>query len=367
MLIITQGRIINKRFNRIEDGRSHYYIESFGTEKLEKFRHEGFIKCKLMHTDLNKFGGSIIVPELILLGGNSLKFIQPLAFSPNLIFKTDEETTCTIGIDISCGQTIRVQFTDRQRLCYNEDKSEIYKCVIYGPQDLQNYYTGEAIFKDEYRLFIKLYHYTTVESAELIKRDNWLRDSAWNFAGNLQLKNIGYVYFTCLEELKCEGDLQQIAMSSLGKIMLKTDRSNRVLTINITQKDTSKLNCQLSYQIEASAISNNHLFRHTNDNGTVWYQICSPFIYRIGVTPPGIGIGYEKNEITSSRVKKFDYIVAGDCTNTDGLRAPYEEENTQYIYKVENPCYEKTNLGFWMDNPNTDHYSHKNIEMQRFK
>lgn len=358
---------LNKRFNRREYFQKHYYSEDFGTEKLQNFRHEGYIKCKLMHTDVNKFGGSIIIPELILLESNPLKFIQPLAFFPNLIAKTDEETSCTMWIDISCGQIIKVEFTGRQKLRTLEDSSEIYKCTIYGPQDLGHYYTGEAQFIEDYRLFLKLYHYTTNEFAELIIRDNWLKDSAWNFAGNLELENIGYIYFTCLDEIKCEGDLQQIAMSSKGKLRLRTDHSNRILTLDITQKDASKLQCQLSYHIEASAIAPNHLFRHTDDRGFVWYQICSPFIYRIGVTPPGVGIIYVNNEITSSGVKTFDYIISGDSTYTDGLRAPYDEENTQYIYKVEKLSHDTNILDFWMDNPNTDHFSDKDIELQRFK
>lgn len=363
----VKSSTLNKQFNRTEFNGQHYYMEDFGTEPLQNVRHEGYIKCRLMHTAIDKVGGSIIVPDLILLDTGSLVFIQPLAFLPNMIVRTEDETICSIQIDISGGQSIRVEFSNRQKLRSLKDGSELYKCTMTGPRDLENYYTGMAAFKEDYRLFLQLYHYTSHESAALINKSNWLKDSAWNIAGNLQLENVGYVYFTCLDEIKYEGDLQQIAMSSVGKLKARTDHTNRVLTLYITKKDIRKLRCQLAYQIEASAIAPNHLYRHTNHLGAVWYQICSPFIYRIGVQPPEEGIRYQNSEITSLGTKIFDYIIAGDCSTIDGLRAPYDEENTRYIYKLERVDENTNILDFWMDNSNTDHFSGKTIEMQQFK
>ena len=71
----------NHRFNRLEIGSKHFYLEQFGTKLPEHNFYDGFIKCKLAHSTQ----GSVIIPDQIYLKGKFLLWIQPLAFSPNLI------------------------------------------------------------------------------------------------------------------------------------------------------------------------------------------------------------------------------------------------------------------------------------------
>lgn len=53
----------------------------------------------------------------------------------------------------------------------------------------------------------------------------------------------------------------------------------------------------------------------------VYYEIVSPFIYRI--------------VSESNKPKSFDYIIVGDCQTISELEAPYNEENTEEILKIE--------------------------------
>lgn len=66
-------------------------------------------------------------------------------------------------------------------------------------------------------------------------------------------------------------------------------------------------------------------------------------------------------------LKAFDYIVVGDCTTLDGLAAPYDEENTAHIMKVEGMTPGTTILDFWFARGNSDLYTGKTVTMQEFQ
>jgi hypothetical protein len=73
-----------------------------------------------------------------------------------------------------------------------------------------------------------------------------------------------------------------------------------------------------------------------------------------------------KNGIIPDSSKKAYYIIVGDCDYMDGLIAPYDEENTSYIFKIEKQDGSKNLFDFWHDNANTDQYSNKQVEYQEF-
>lgn len=64
--------------------------------------------------------------------------------------------------------------------------------------------------------------------------------------------------------------------------------------------------------------------------------------------------------------KKADYINVGDCDQLEGVIAPYDEENTSYIFKIEKQNQSKNLFDFWYDYSNTDQYSNKQVEYQKF-
>lgn len=77
----------NKRFYRSEtDLENLYKLYGFGYEQLSEFKYDGYIKCKLAHSDK----GSIIIPELIIIGENKFNWIQHFSFFANILIKQDE-------------------------------------------------------------------------------------------------------------------------------------------------------------------------------------------------------------------------------------------------------------------------------------
>ena len=99
----------------------------------------------------------------------------------------------------------------------------------------------------------------------------------------------------------------------------------------------------------------------------MFYEICMPFIYRIGANPDSL-LDYENNTIRKQdHLKQIDYQIIGLATEFKGLEAPYDEENTDYIFKVEKLSKETNILDFWFENVNSDQYSDKSIENQKFE
>lgn len=49
-------------------------------------------------------------------------------------------------------------------------------------------------------------------------------------------------------------------------------------------------------------------------------------------------------------VKIFELIVVGDATKIDGLRAPFDEENTSYNFKITPLNTDSNILDYWFEN-----------------
>jgi hypothetical protein len=64
------------------------------------------------------------------------------------------------------------------------------------------------------------------------------------------------------------------------------------------------------------------------------------------------------------QTKHFDYVVVGDATTVEGLAAPYDEEDTRFLLKIERPPAGTNMLEFWFEHGNQDLYSDKRVETQ---
>ena len=65
--------------------------------------------------------------------------------------------------------------------------------------------------------------------------------------------------------------------------------------------------------------------------------------------------------------KRFDYIVVGDATTVEGLAAPYDEEDTRFLLKIERPSPGTNIFEFWFEHGNLDLYSGKTVETQELE
>ena len=71
-------------------------------------------------------------------------------------------------------------------------------------------------------------------------------------------------------------------------------------------------------------------------------------------------------DLASVDRKHVEYVVIGDATSVYGLAAPYDEEDTTFILKLERPESGSNILDFWFKHSNRDLYSGKVIELQSF-
>ncbi|MAX23843.1 MAG: hypothetical protein CMJ19_04990 [Phycisphaeraceae bacterium] len=371
---------VNKRFNRLESELDHFYCFNYGTEPPGDECKEGLVKCRLLHG----MGCSLIVPDQIFLGADGSKWIQPLAFMANIIAKSSEdEIVCDLPVDISCGQTLRIRFYNHGLLANLDDGSQLYKCEIQGPSDLAEHATGDSCLGPEGVPYIRLYHHTTPVARDSIASSGHFRTSMWNIQGTRKkLVNVAYAYFTPLNQITCDNDLKMIAMATGGEIELRRDGftppeillpdwretfKDDVLVMPVYPCNPSKREATLELWVDSTVLALQHIYRH-DEGGPVYYEFPHPFIHRIG-TEPGASVTFDDQGRIHRQpyLKAFEYGVVGDCTTLEGLAAPYDEEDTTDIMKVERMDAGMSILNFWFDHGNQDLFSKKQVDLQEFE
>lgn len=357
--------INNLRYDRVELDGHNMYNTYRGTEERGMTEYEGFLKCKLIHSK----GLSLIVPDLIYIMDNVIDFswIQFYSFMPNDLAKLDDDNIVgSVYIDISFGQTIQVKFFSQNHIKNFYDNSNLFKCTIIGPSNLSEYYTGKGKLL-EGTPYIYLYHHTSDAAKDAILESSNFRGSAWNFQGTKELENISYAYFTSLDKIRTPEDLFMIAMSTNEIINLITDITDEIIAIKVYRESTDNRPAVIKRLVNSTILSNNHIWMH-NMHPNVYYEPCGPFIYRVGLLPNTILSFNDEIIVKSDNIKLTGYIVLGDASTKDGIIAPFDEENTTHLFKIEPFLDNDTNiLEFWFNNGNKDLYSHKDVELQKFK
>jgi len=369
----------NRRFNRRETSHDNYYYDNYGWATREDNCYNGWIKCRLLHGPQY----SLIVPDQLVLEHDGLKWIQPLAFTASRLSKIDEgQVVCDINIDISCGHNVRVRFFNHDFVRSFSDGAQLFKCEICGPSNIYEYSTGDAEWDEENNLYLRLFHHTTADSCEKIKLSGHFRTSPYNIQGTTKLlQNVSYVYLTPLDKITTDGDLRRIAMAPGGVIQLRRDGfeapaflmpgwveayKSDILQLPVYPCEPSKRDMSVETWADSATLAPQHIYRHDED-GIVYYELPHAFINRIGAEPKRNVLFDDRNRIHQQPgLKTFDYVVVGDCTTIAGLSAPYDEEDTTHIMKIERIPNGVTMLDFWFLHPNQDHYSGKDIELQKF-
>ena len=186
--------MIDKQYNRIKGSIDNTYISIYGAKASFKIQYNGYVKCKLIHSECD----SIIFADQIFLPNNDSLFywIQPLTIFANLLCedKENEIIYCMFHADISCGNTLRVDFSSNDWIRNFDDNSSLFKCIINGPENLYDYATGTGYFFNE-TPYLTLFHHTTPECKSLILNSKFLKASRWNIQGTKILSNIHYAYF----------------------------------------------------------------------------------------------------------------------------------------------------------------------------
>ncbi len=370
----------NRRFNRLESHSDHFYIEDYGRNGIGSSQYEGWVKCKLLHGA----GYSLIIVDQVYLDRGGLRWIQPLALGcPCVLSKlSDTEIVCTLWMDISCGHSLEVRLVNHDHVTDFADGSQLFKCTIRGPAALDTYATGEAEWGFGEEPYLRLFHHTTASTVPLILDSGHFRAGSFNIQGaQKRLKNVAYAYFTPLDAIRNDSDLKKIAMAEGGFIVLRRDgfvpppvvepgfleaHKNDIVQLDVYRCEPAKREAAIDMWIASSVLAPQHIYRHHED-GRVYYELPHHFIHRVGVEP-GRSVTFDgENRIHRQEgLKSFDYIVVGDCTTHKGLVAPYDEEDTTHVMKVERMEKGQTMLEFWFEHGNSDLFTGKSVEMQEF-
>jgi hypothetical protein len=367
----------NKHFNRYESSIDHVYapFNYSGFEYGEVKPYKGKIKCRLVHFE----GGSIIHPDFIFLKNG---WIQPLHYTAPQLIKIDENTiVCNFFIDIQNGETIKVKTCKDGFITNYLDGSQLYDCEIYGPDDIEEYTCGDYQLI-EGNICLILYHHTNEKGFDGITASKSLWTSKWNYRGNKECENYGFVYFTHLPKIEFPNDLITIAMSSDGNIDYMIDSFQQpdivdekfrdtykdyIYTAKVYRSTTTDRNRALQFLVPVESIDIKHVYRHDQGNA-IFYEICFPYIHRIKALKASVVTFCDKQMLIKygTPMVHGEYAIIGDARTKEGLAAPFEEEETKQIHKIEN-CKDKTVMEFWFDHANTDLFTKIDIEPMKMK
>lgn len=358
----------NYKFNRFEHKGKHRYITNPDEGKKLKSDHEysGFIKCKLVHN----VRYSLVVPDQVYLKvGAEVFWIQPLYFLANLIEYADDLGRCHLFVDISHGTRISVSFSQEEVDRQLDDGSFLYRCTIVGPAQLFRFATGKALVGKR-DLYLELFHHTNRAAKKSIEGSAEFWASSWNIQGNKKLTNFHFLYLTPLPKIVCGNDLVEIAMSTHGKIALRLDQNIAEIAdeiVEVYRESTTNRTETIRCWAKADQLAPQHVYRHNPEFGPIYYEVVSPFIHRV-VVEPGTTVAIQPRTLAlvPSSPKKLSYVVLGDATTSAGLRAPYDEEQTEEILKIDSLPLGTEIISHWRKNANSDLYSSSQVELASF-
>lgn len=353
------------RFNRRARGGRHQYLNDFaGMRQFGSDVYDGYIKCKLVH----RARGSLVYPDQIYVTFNKEeRWIQPLYFTANVISWHNGHGTCDLSVDISHGVCLQIRFTNDALVRRLPDGSLLYRCRITGPKYLYRYTTGPAKINHGTPA-IKLYHHTTREALEGIVADNSFRTSRWNIQGTKKSTNITYLYLTPLTKIACIDDLTEIAMSSDGYLRFRLDSNFSDapdLALRVYRESTLNRTHTWGGWIRSHYLATQPCYKHTGPDGYVYFAIVCPFVHRIG-SEVDERVSILGNNLAPSHPKALRYAVIGDARTIKGLEAPYDEEATNDILKVEEIGDGEDLISFWMRNRNSDQFNNKVVATVEF-
>jgi len=374
---LPTGWVKNLRFNRIETPHDHIYNNVLATGELGTAETPGMVKCRLLHGN----GYSLIVPDQLFVGDECKHWIQPLGFLPNVVAKeSNARLECALAIDISFANSVRVVFSVNQLVRGFEGGAQLYKCNILGPPSLASFATGSAEWIDGLP-YLRLFHHTTAKAKRQILDAGHFRSGSYSIQGTTKtLTNVSYAYFTPLDTIRYDSDLKKIAMAQGGKLHLLRDGFERpkllppnflaiykedILELPVYPCNPSKREATLAVSIDASILAPQHIYRHEGRIG--FYEMPHCFIHRVG-TEPGRTVAFDAQGRIhrQSGLKAFDYVVVGDCTTLEGLAAPYDEENTRHVMKVQRLADRHSMLSFWFEHANEPLFANLEVAMQEF-
>lgn len=309
----------------------------------------------------------MLLPDLIVIGS---KWFQARFFTAPLLSWVDKDTCCQFGFELDPVTRLIVRFTGDRLVSHQPDGASIYRCRVSGPRNLDQRADGECETDSRGNIFLWLYHHTDTASADAILESGHFRGSAWNIQGTVKkLTNAHYVYLTSLARVTSDDDLKRIAMATNGLIPLtRTNAPKDIMWLKVFRASTSERQTSLRVLVPAEFLASQHVYYEAPHGGFVYYAVCHPQIFRVGLLPGRVlPIVAERIVPNTADLKRFDYVVLGHADTRIGLRAPYDEENTPAIFKIEYMRPGQDLFFLWRKHSNTDRFTGYAVEMAGFK
>ena len=327
---------------------------------------DGHIKLKLAHAH----GTSLLIPDLLAADLDGMRWFQPKFFYACRLSFFDGFAVADISIELCGGSLVHVTLSSGGFVSSLADLSQVFRCLISEPISLASEPGGACSLDADGDFRLNLFHHTTPEAAKAIKDSGHFRGSRWNVQGTRELSNVEYAYFTSLPKISAEADLARIAMASSGRIaLLRTNATSEreAIAIQVYRQSTLDRTATLPVSVPSSLVATQHMYRHSPRHGAVHYEVCNPDIYRVGLQPGKVAPFYDGRVVVPEADKKsFQYVVLGDADTSEGLIAPFDEEETRSLLHVQALRTESL-FDFWRGQENSDQVSWRSPELLTFK
>ena len=349
-------------------------ITRFSHPSDANFRlYNGFVKLRLAHS---KYGSLVLPDHLFLKAAGRWRFFQPSFFlashigfdvGPNLHSAMFEMDVANPRSQIAARLLVIVRSDERIKTY--ADGSQHYSCQVKTPEVLPLFSAGQCQRMSDGDFALRLFHHTTAVAYSKIKISKELWASAWNLQGTRKMKNVVYVYLTSLGNIRNSDDLNRIAMASNGKIAFQTT-SNRpieeILELRVYRENTTGRTHSIAVGVPSALIAPSHpLFHIPATADPAYYEVVCPEIFRVGLNPGAtLPIPRGQAPVGVAALKRFDYIIVGDASETAGLAAPYDEEETRQVMLLERFEEGEDLFTFWIKNKDTNQIAGRNFELR---
>ena len=329
-------------------------------------RRDGIVKAKLAHGQ----GFSLLLVDRVYVEkAGSWIFYEPAMFGPPRLSYRDGDAMAHVYIDTEDGDTLFVDFSNSGFAGGLPDGSQLFSCTVTGPADFAARPAGQARRTSDGSFELRLFHHTAPATLPLITTSGHVRGSPWNLQGNKQLANVGYAYLTSRTKIANDRDLAAVAMATdkrFGLLLDDQDPPDGVVVIEVTPSATTDRTATLALWLADHIAASAHLLRHDQRGMAVYYEAVLPAVFRVGLKP-GFALDFVGDVATPApdMLQRFDYVIVGDARTPTGIVAPYDEEDTHAMCKVERVDAGDI-ISFWRDNSDSDLFSGLVVERQVF-
>lgn len=300
----------------------------------------GYLKCRLVHMKDRSF----VLPDVLMAKGRPREFFSPQFFYPNRIafFGGDGSADFCKFVAVVIGKVdLEIAFFRGGIVKRCSDGSFIYECAFKSVDEAVCFPAGQGIWRRRNNTFeLALYHHTDDTGHAGIRKSGEFWSSPWNIQGAKKLSNISYGYFTSLKRIEHEFHLMEIAMSGMGFAhFLRTEApasAEFATAIPVPLQTARDRNRTLRFWVDTEIISPSHVWMHRPMVCDAYYEVVLPKVFRIGVKPgrtlPFLGT---RLAVPPQSVKFLSYVIVGDADREDGLIAPFNEEETLHLAKID--------------------------------